>query len=133
MAARKVFQPLTTPAGANEQNGVGQITVTASGSAVSRGIASGASRALFFLDVSAASGTSPSLTVKIQGQDPGSLKWQDICSFPAQAAVTPATPLAPIEVDPLYYQQIRATWTVSGTSPSFTFSCGALLMAEGTN
>jgi hypothetical protein len=85
--AVKVFQPLTTPVGTNEQTGVGQATVTTTTTFTDRGIGSRADRAIFFLDVSAASGTTPSLTVAIQGLDPGSGKWQAIATFPAQTAV----------------------------------------------
>jgi hypothetical protein len=125
----KVFQPLTTPAGTNEQASVGQITVAGAGNSRTYGIASGAARAIFFLDVSAISGTTPSLTVFIEGLDPGSGKWQQIVVFPAQTALS-AGSLAPLTADPLYYQQIRCRWTLTGTTPSATFSCGTIMLAE---
>lgn len=127
--AIKTFYPLTTPAGTNEQTGVGQITVTASGNSREYGHFAAEPRAIFFLDVSAASGTTPSLTVTVQGFDPGSGKWQTVAAFPAQTAST-ATVIAPIAVDPLYYQVLRTSWVVSGTTPSFTFTCGAITVAE---
>jgi hypothetical protein len=131
--AVKVFQPLTTPVGTNEQTGVGQATIAAASTVTytDRGLPARADRAIFFLDVSAISGTSPSLTVAIQGQDPGSLKWQTIATFPAQTAVTGATtPLAPLTVNPLFYTKVRAQAVVSGTTPSVTFSCGAIFMSD---
>lgn len=80
-----------------------------------------ASRGIFFLDVSAATGTSPSLTVSVQTQDPASGKWQNILSFPAQTAATGGTPISAITSD-LYGVPHRVAWTVSGTTPSVTFT-----------
>lgn len=82
-----------------------------------------ASRGIFFLDVSAASGTSPSLTVSVQVQDAASGKWQNILAFPAQTAATGGTPLAAITSE-IYGVAHRVAWTVSGTSPSLTFTLG---------
>ena len=124
----KVFQSLTTPVGTNEQVGVGQYTATASGSFRERGIAAGAAKGLFLMNVSAISGTGASLTVAINGRDPGSRNWVQICTFPAQTAVSTA-PLTQA-VDPLYFQEIQCSYTVAGTTPSITFSCGVILLSE---
>lgn len=83
----------------------------------------GASRGIFFLDVSAASGTTPSLTVSVQVQDTVSGKWQNILAFPAQTAATGGTPISAITSE-LYGMAHRVAWTVSGTTPSFTFTLG---------
>lgn len=88
-----------------------------------------ASRGIFFLDVSAASGTSPSLTVSVQVQDAASGKWQNILSFPAQTAATGGTPLSAITSE-LYGVAHRVAWTVSGTSPSITFTLGCSLSRQ---
>lgn len=123
----KVYQTFTTPVGSNEQTGVNQATVTASGAFRSRGIAAGADKALFILNVSAISGTSASLTVSVQGYDPASGQWVTIQSFAAQTAVS-ASPLT-LAIDPLYYQQLRVSYTLTGTTPSATFSCAAFLLS----
>lgn len=99
-------------------------TVTASGNGnVNISDFIGSNRGIFFLDVSAASGTTPSLTVSVQVQDAASNKWQNIASFPAQTAATGVTPLSAITTE-LYGVAHRVAWTVSGTTPSFTFTLG---------
>lgn len=126
----KVFQPMNTPVGTNEQTGVNTATVTASGNFQSRGLAAACSSALFILNVTAATGTSPSLTVSVQGRDPLSLVWIPLGSFPAQTAVS-AAPLT-LELNPLYFEEVRVAYTVSGATPSFTFQCGAFYLNSET-
>lgn len=125
----KALWSLTTPAGTNEQAGVGQITVTTTGTSREYPEIAQLNSAIIFLDVSAASGTTPSLTVSLQQQDPFSLKWQDVVVFAAQTAVTGATPLAAQTLE-LYAVTYRLSWIVSGTTPSFTFSCGVVAGSE---
>ena len=69
--------------------------------------------------VTAASGTSPSLTVNIQtSYDNGVTDaWRTVASFPAQTA---ANTSAHQNFGPLD-RWVRASWTVSGTTPSITF------------
>lgn len=73
------------------------------------------SELLVFLDITAVSGTSPSLTVTVEVFD--GVKWYPHTSFPAKSAVG---------VDLLklnnFGETIRVSWAISGTSPSFTFS-----------
>ena len=88
-------------------------------------------RALFMLDVTAKSGTNPTLDVTIEGWDATAGKWRTITTF-AQilGASVPVTPDA-VEVDPLYYEIIRATWVIGGTaSPGFTFTLAAQGLTE---
>lgn len=120
---------LTTLSSANEQTAASPITVTTSGNSREYRELGSFQRAILFLDVSAASGTTPSLTVALQVQDPISLKWCQIAVFTAQTAATGATPIAPIALE-LYGSNYRASWTVSGTTPSFTFSLCAIAGAE---
>ena len=68
------------------------------------------------LEVTAASGTSPSLDVKVVGVD--GEKTVELGKFAQQIA---AGSVGRIAV-PLPYPEARAEWTIGGTTPSFTFS-----------
>lgn len=68
------------------------------------------------LNVTAASGTSPSLTVTIEHSGDGST-WRPHSSFAAATAVTTERKTFG-GID----RYVRATWAVAGTTPSFTFS-----------
>lgn len=72
------------------------------------------------LDVTAAAGTTPSLTVLVEDSIDGT-NWNTLASFaaktgPGREVVNITTPFGP---------QVRASWTVTGTTPSFTFSVKA--------
>jgi hypothetical protein len=83
------------------------------------------------MDVSAVSGTTPSMVITIEGVHPATNKWETIVTFPAQTAVTNATvPIAGIPVNPLYHQVLRTRWTITGTTPSFTFTVGAITLSD---
>lgn len=69
------------------------------------------------LEVTAASGTSPSLAVSLEDTIDGT-NWNTIGTFtaktgPSREVVNVTTPFA---------GTVRATWAVTGTTPSFTFS-----------
>lgn len=69
------------------------------------------------LDVTAASGTSPTLNVVLEDTLDGT-NWNVIGTFAQRTAagrevITVTTPFS---------DQLRARWTVGGTTPSFTFS-----------
>lgn len=67
------------------------------------------------LDVTAKSGTTPSLTVAVQ-TSPDASTWTTVASFSAASTVSSQHKLfAPLD------QWVRANTTISGTSPSFTF------------
>lgn len=86
------------------------------------------------LDITAASGTSPTLDVKLQRQDPLSEKWVDLPSAAfAQKTGTGTDDLtiypgiaetANRSVSDVLSGRWRAVATIAGTSPSFTFSLG---------
>lgn len=125
----RAFYPLTTPAGTNEQTGVGQITVTASGNSREYPELASFQRGILFLDVSAVSGT-PTIDVTLQVQDPASGKWQAaVAAFAQQTAITGATPLVAKTVE-LYGLNYRLAWVVGGGTPSVTFSCGIVCGCE---
>lgn len=91
----------------------------------------------FHLDISAASGTSPTLDVKIQAYDAVSGTYVDVTGAAfaqktgtgtSRLVVHPAlTASANVAVSQLAPEMFRAVATIGGTTPSFTFS---LVMEE---
>lgn len=126
--AIKMIVPMTTLATENEQTGVAPRTATATGNSRVYPELGAFSKAIFILDVSAASGTTPTLDVKIQGWAPLAEKWHDVATFPQQTTTT-STVIAPQAAD-LDFQTYRAVWTIGGTTPSFTFQLGAIAHTE---
>jgi hypothetical protein len=78
--------------------------------------ASGFSVAELLLDVTAASGTTPSLTVTIEESHDGTT-WRTVSAFAAKTAV--GTERKSFSIAGRYY---RVSWAITGTTPSFTFS-----------
>lgn len=98
-------------------------TATGNGTAVT-GVATTSSTRLYgVLHVLSASGTTPSLTVKIQSDDnSGFTSATDRLTFTAATARTSEIKreaAVGANADTFY----RATWTISGTTPSFLFVC----------
>jgi hypothetical protein len=91
-------------------------TATGNGTSRDHGAASSAG-GFAYLQVPVVSGTSPSLTGRIQHSVDNSV-WVDLITF---AAVTVANNAQRITVAGTVNRWTRATWTISGTSPSFTF------------
>ena len=89
-------------------------TATGSGSAVALGDL-GTIRLL--LDVTAASGTTPTLDVTIETSYDGSTGWVSLGTFSQKTAVS--TQRKSFSGCDRY---VRASWVVGGTTPSFTFS-----------
>lgn len=84
-----------------------------------------ANNALVYVNVSAVSGTTPTMTVKLQDSVDGT-NWFDVTGG-ATASITAtgpqlvriaSTPIAPF---------VRLVWTLGGTTPSFTFSTSVSL------
>lgn len=73
------------------------------------------------LDVTAASGTGPSLTVNVQTSDDNT-SWRTLQSFTAVTAAPANQHLSVGGMD----RYLRFSWTITGTTPSFTFSVGQL-------
>lgn len=129
--AIKMLVVMTTLPSDNEQTGVSPRTATGAATTISREYPELGqfAKAIFILDVTAVSGTTPTLDVKIQGFNPVSGRWHDVATIPQQTAVT-STALAPVAVN-LDFQLYRAQWTVAGTAtPSFTFSLAAIVHTE---
>jgi hypothetical protein len=88
-----------------------------------------------FLNCTAVSGTTPTLTVRLQVLDQVSNAWMDVpgASFiaitvPGTATLTlfPGAASTPnVSVNQTIRNIFRAAWTIGGTTPSFTFSVGA--------
>jgi hypothetical protein len=107
-------------------------TTTANGTTITNASGRGA---MFYINVTAATGTTPSLVAQLQVQDPVSLNFIDIVGA-ATPAIT-ATGLSMLTVCPGISEAantrvaqglprtFRFRWTITGTTPSFTFSIGA--------
>ena len=76
----------------------------------------------FVLDVTAYSGTTPTLDVDIEGYDPLSDKWLVLTSF---TQVGEATGNELKTLDNIAFARIRAAWTLAGTTPDYTFTIAA--------
>ncbi len=79
------------------------------------------------LNVTAASGTTPSLTVTVEDSLDGT-NWNALDTFPAKTAVSRevrniTTPFA---------DMLRISWTISGTTPSLTFDVVTFAQAPGS-
>ncbi len=81
------------------------------------------------VDVTAVSGTTPTLDVKVTCKDPVSGKYRDLYSFTQFTAIgTQDRHIGPgLETNKGLGSKIRVEYTIGGTDPSFTFSVGAVL------
>lgn len=74
-----------------------------------------------FLIVGTVSGTSPSLTVTLQ-DSPDGINWANVYSFPAVTASNNVLRAGWSDFKFSLGRYLQVAWTVTGTSPSFTFS-----------
>jgi len=81
-----------------------------------------------FLDITAVSGTTPTLDVALEGLDPQSNSWFTLYAFPQKTAVGKDNRSIGIgfETGKILPPSIRVAWTIGGTTPSFTFSVGMI-------
>lgn len=106
-------------------------TVTGNGSAFQLGAISATQKIVGVLQVFAASGTTPTLDAKIQSDTSGFASPIDRITFPqmTQAGIlafsVPAAVNGPITDD--FW---RASWTIGGTGPSFSFIVGLHIGAQ---
>ena len=89
-------------------------TATGNGAAVD---SAGADGGVFKLDVTAASGTTPTLDVKIQVLAFDGTTWLDVATFAQKTGVA-----SEFKSVSLTGRKVRAIYTIGGTTPSFTFS-----------
>lgn len=89
----------------------------------------------FQLDVTAASGTTPTLDVTIQHSIDGGTNWFTLVAF-TQKTTTGEELKTEAEVEAAtaeaYGDCFRAIWTIGGTTPSFTFTVKAFAQ-EGSS
>lgn len=69
------------------------------------------------LDVTASSGTTPTLDVVVEESDDGGTTWRTVGSFAQKTGVSNESKSFLIAAD-----TYRVRWTIGGTGPSFTFS-----------
>lgn len=77
----------------------------------------------FIVNVSALSGTTPAVVVRVQVQDPVSSLWVDLPGAASASISTVSTTLFTVTNLARTY---RLAWVVTGTTPSLTFSVGIL-------
>lgn len=95
---------------------------TTSGDSGSSFIAVDGDTVALLVDVTAASGTTPSLTVSVQWSHDGAT-WSAADPVDGMTAITAVNrAVKSFTVKGLY---ARAEWTIAGTTPSFTFSVSA--------
>lgn len=68
------------------------------------------------LNVTAASGTTPTLDVVIEDSLDGT-NWNTVATFTQKTAAA----VQAVDVTGLFADKLRVRWTVGGTTPSFTF------------
>jgi hypothetical protein len=78
---------------------------------------------VFFLNVTAVSGTSPTLDVYVDIQDPASGAWVNQDKFPTVTSTGTWALALPVRA-----VKYRVRWVLGGTSPSFTFSIGVVIV-----
>lgn len=70
------------------------------------------------LDVTAASGTTPTLNVVLEDTLDGGATWNTVGTFAQRTAAGREV----VNITTPFTDRLRARWTVGGTTPSFTFS-----------
>src|SRR5579872_6854965 len=93
---------------------------TATGNSGAIAVGSGAANLELEPEVTAASGTSPTMTLSIQWSDDGTNFGNNDGSTDAFAQVTTTGNVT--KSIPVRAPYMQLTWTIGGTSPSFTFS-----------
>lgn len=78
------------------------------------------------LNVTAASGTTPSLTVLVEDTLDGT-NWNTIGTFAAKTAAGREV----INVTVPFADRLRVSWTITGTTPSFTFDVICVSQSPG--
>lgn len=77
--------------------------------------------AIFSVNVTAVSGTTPQLTVIVESSADGGTTWR----AQGQTAVITAVSVTDTVINGQFSELVRVRWTVAGTTPSFTFSVQA--------
>lgn len=107
-----------------EGTGLASAARTASGASDDIKLVFGSKLAVY-LDVTAASGTTPTLDVTVMAKDPASGKYFEIGSFTQATATTSEAIFIGGGSDAEFpVKTFRIEYTIGGTTPSFTFSVG---------
>lgn len=97
---------------------------TTSGSSADITLNSGSKLAVY-LDVTAVAGTTPTLDVKVEAKDPASGKYFALASFTQKTAAGSEVVFIGHGSDTKFpVRTFRVSYTIGGTTPSFTFSVG---------
>lgn len=113
----------------NENVATSRLALQASGAQTASGNSAGIDTSAFreglvTLNCTAASGTTPTCTVKIQASDDGGTTWYDLPNATFTQITAAAKQAIQIQT---FGDMIRAAWTIGGTSPSFTFAVNAVM------
>lgn len=115
MASETIYVPI-------EKVSVPSAARTATGSAA--GVLTGTGHTMrAFLDVTAASGTAPTLDVKLETSHDG-VTWRLVKAFAQKTGVS-SERISTSDLD----KHVRWAWTITGTTPSFTFSVAGDLVS----
>ena len=95
-------------------------TQTATGDSATAGGFAAARNLIAQLNVTAASGTTPTLDVTIQDTVDGT-NWNTILTFTQKVT----TGIQVVRLSTAFTDQIRVSWVIGGTTPSFTFAVQA--------
>lgn len=96
---------------------------TASGTAPITGDFSDEDELRLHLRISAVAGTTPTMTLSLQDSLDGGTNWVSVASFAAATAV--GTTALNIPITQPFGPLLRLSWTMGGTTPSFTFEVRA--------
>lgn len=101
-----------------EEQPVASAARTASGSTAALDGYGGAATLRAQLNVTAASGTTPTLNVIIEDSVDGGVTWNTVGTFTQKTAVSREV----INITNPFGRLLRVSWTIAGTTPSFTFA-----------
>lgn len=111
--------PLTTSSGFARETPVASAARTATGDSGSLGPNYGSASTLRAqLNVTAASGTSPTLNVLIEDSVDEGATWNTVGTFAQRTAAGREV----LNITGLFGDTLRVSWTIGGTTPSFTFA-----------
>jgi hypothetical protein len=91
--------------------------------------ASGGNSVRAQLNVTAASGTAPTLTVILEDTLDGGINYNTIGTFAQKTAAGREV----ISITAPFSETLRVSWTIAGTNPSFTFSVDWFLATRREN
>jgi hypothetical protein len=81
-------------------------------------------------EVTAVAGTTPSVTVTIEDSVDGGVNWNAVIALPAQTAAGRQVARLGLAAAnwPFNPRRVRVRWTITGTTPSLTFSVKGVLL-----